>query len=386
MASLSIALFTETYHPMRNGVVTAVSSLAHTLRAMGHEVTICTAHHPDEATAGEDGVIRFPSLMLPSKARYPLAMPFAPKEKREFLLRKPFDILHSHTMLGMGCAALAYHWRRGIPLVFTYHTMVESYTHYFPLPQEWVRQRAAWVTHMYCNTVDHIITPSRFVADLLRKNRVRKPITPIPTGIDIVAMNQVPAGSIRAQYAIPEDYPLLAYAGRMAKEKNIGRIVNAFTEVVQVEPNAHLLLIGGGPAERKIRALLERRHLSSRSRITGYVSHEHVVQCLRESNIFVFASHSETQGLVIGEAMACGLPVVSIEAGAQRELITSGEEGFLVPDADEPFATAILRLIRDPEIRRCMGHKARQRSSGLTAQHCAEQHLDVYYRSMASLD
>lgn len=362
---------------MRNGVVVSVSSFARMLEEMGHRVTIFTVHHPGQQEQ-EEGVFRFPSIMLPTRAQYPLVIPIAPSDARKRLTEQHFDVIHSNSLMLMGHVALTYHRRRHIPLVFTYHTLIEEYTHYIPLPQAMVRQQAINISRDYSNLADHIVTPATHVAELLRRYGVTKPITPIPTGIEIDLIDAVPSGEIRKQYAIPAGVPLLAYSGRFAREKNIARLLSAFRLVLQYEPDAHLLLVGGGPIEDDIRALVDVLGIAHRTRITGFVRREQVIQCVRAADLFIFASQTETQGLVISEAMACGIPVVAVAAAAANEIITPDHEGLLTCDEDAPFAEAIVTLLQDTALRTRMGCQARLRAESLSAQRCTEKLLAVY--------
>lgn len=374
---LSIALFSECYHPMRNGVVVSVASFARILANLGHEVTIFTARHPDQDNA-EIGVCRFPSITFPVRTRYPLAIPIATGEARRMLAEKHFDLIHSHSPMLMGHAAVSYHRRRRIPLVFTYHTLIEEYTHYIPLPQGWVRRRAVHISREYSNAADHIITPTTHVAERLRRYRVVKPISVIPTGVDVDLFDQVPDADIRARYDIPAGVPLVAYAGRIAKEKNIPRVLSAFRLVLNQIPDAHLLLLGGGPYEGSIRRRVEEMGLSACTRMTGFIPRDEIIQGLRCADLFAFASYTETQGLVLGEAMACSIPVVALDVDAPRELVDSGTEGLLVPNEDGPFADAMLTLLRNPSLRHTMGQQARKRADAMSAEQCTARLLDVY--------
>lgn len=374
---LSIAIFSECYHPMRNGVVVSVTSFARELMAMGHRVTIFTVHHPDQAN-DEEGVYRFPSITLPMRARYPIAIPMAPVDARKCLDEQHFDIIHSNSLMLMGHVALFYHHRRNVPLVFTYHTLIEEYAHYIPLPEPMVRWRAICISRDYSNSVNHVITPAAHVAERLRRYEVNTPISVIPTGIDIEFLDSVPPGNIRDIYNIPAGVPLLVYAGRMAKEKNLSRLLNAFHLVLQREPDAHLLFIGGGPLEDDLRLMIDDLCIAHRTRLTGFVDREHLIQGVREADLFVFASKTETQGLVIGEAMACGVPVVAVAAEAPGEIISPGCEGLLTADEDEPFAEAILTLLHDAPLRAQMSRQARIHAESLSAQRCTERLVAVY--------
>ncbi len=380
---LSIAVFTESYHPMHNGVVISVSTFARVLHEMGHQVTIFTAQHPEQQE-DESGVFRFPSITFPFRMIYPLAIPIATGEARRMLLEQPFDLIHSNSPMLMGHVAVSYHKRLNIPLVFTYHTIIEEYTHYIPLPQEWVRRRAVTISREYSNKADHIITPSAAVAERLRRYNVEKPITVIPTGIDIDIIDTVEGDHVRVRYGIPDDATLLVCAGRVAQEKNLPRLLKAFKLILKRIPETHLLLIGGGPEEDSLLELAEKIDIADRFHITGVIPWEDVIRGMRAADIFVFTSTTETQGLVIGEAMACNLPVVTVDADAQRDIITHGVNGVLVHDAEAPFADAVCALIADPKKRKQMGMAARKRAEQISARRCTERLLDVYQQVIAA--
>lgn len=380
---LSIAIFSDCYHPMLNGVVVSVSSFARILAEMGHAVTIFTVSHPDQHGL-EEGVYRFPSVTLPTRARYPLAIPIAPGDARIFLQQQHFDVIHSNSLMLMGYVAKIYQRRWHIPLVFTYHTLLEEYTHYIPLPQALLRRRAIDLSRHYANMADHVITPALHVAERLRRYHVTSPITVIPTGIDLEDIDTATPGNFRERYAIPCESPLLVYVGRLAREKNIARLLNAFHLALRREPDAYLVLLGGGPLEGELRAQVEDLQLAHRVRMPGYLPRDAVLQGLHAADIFVFPSTSETQGLVFGEAMACSLPVVAVSSEAARELITPQREGLLTPDDDASFAEAMVTLLCHPPQRLQMGRQARHLAQGLSARICTERLVHVYRQVIAA--
>jgi 1,2-diacylglycerol 3-alpha-glucosyltransferase len=381
---LSIAVFTECYHPMRNGVVVSISSFTRMLQEMGHEVTIFTARHPDQNGEDSNNIIRFPSITFPIKVKYPIPIPLATREARERLRGGRFDVIHTHAPMMLGHFAMAYRLRSHLPLVFTYHTMIEDYTHYVPLPQGWSRRRAIDLSRIYCNASDHVIAPTPAVEKRLRQYRVNSPISVIPTGIDIDIIDHVQPGNFREQYNIPQDVPLLAYAGRIAKEKNIPRLLSSFREIVKKEPDTHMLLIGGGPYDTEVQKYITENNLDSRVKMTGFVPREQLIAGLKEADLFVFASVTETQGLVIGEAMACNLPTVAVTADATMDLIDNGCEGLLTSDNDGEIADAAIELIRNKNKAAEMGVAARARVETISARKCTERLIDIYHRVISN--
>ncbi len=381
---LSIAVFTECYHPMRNGVVVSISSFTRMLQEMGHEVTIFTARHPDQNGEDAHNVVRFPSITLPIKIKYPIPIPLTTREARERLRGGNFDVIHTHAPMMLGHFAMAYRLRSHLPLVFTYHTMIEDYTHYVPLPQGWSRRRAIDLSRIYCNASDHVIAPTPAVEKRLRQYRVNSPISVIPTGIDIDIIDHITPGNFREQYNIPADVPLLAYAGRIAKEKNIPRLLSSFKQIIKQEPDTHMLLIGGGPYDTEVQNYINENNLAERVKLTGFVPREQLISGLKEADVFVFASLTETQGLVLGEAMACNLPTVAVTADATRDLIDNHCEGILTGDNDGEMAEATLELIRNKN--RCveMGIAARKRVETISARKCTERLIDIYHRVISN--
>ena len=366
---------------MRNGVVVSVASFAQRMIELGHRVTIFTAHHPDQR-GPEEGVYRFPSINFPSRARYPVAIPWAIGKARRALVQGHFDVVHANAPMLMGHAALWYARRRGLPLVFTYHTLYEEYVHYVPFPRLITRPAARWVSRYYSNEVDRVITPTEHVAARLRDYGVVKPITVLPTGIDLGVIDAGASADVRARYAIPPRAPLLVYVGRLAKEKNITRLLGAFRRVLAAQPDAHLLLIGGGPFTRGLHALAREMGLIDNFHVTGFLERDDVMQALYAADLFVFASLTETQGLAIGEAMACSVPIVTVTSPAAREMVTDGREGLLVDDDDATFADAVLHLIRTPVLRREMAIHARRRAEHLSVAACTDRLLDLYYTAI----
>ncbi|NIM04788.1 MAG: glycosyltransferase [Armatimonadetes bacterium] len=379
---MRIALFSECYSPIVNGVVVAVSTLRQELLRLGHQVYLFAPRYPGYQET-EPNIFRFPSISLPTNPRYPLGIPLFSRDLSTHLRDFAPEVVHSHSLFGMGRAAKKAAHRQQARLVFTYHTLLEDYSHYVPLPQPLVRWLARRVSRSFADRADFIIAPGPAAQQALRSYGVVNPVEIIPTGADLSLAEESFSSPIRQRWGIPEEAPLVAFAGRIAKEKNLELLLTAFKEILSRLPAAHLLLIGGGPWEDEIQRLASRLNLSKAVHISGFLPRREVFHALKHAQLFAFPSLTDTQGIVVIEAMACGLPVVATESGAVAEILRNGEEGLVVEATAERFAQALSRVLQDTKERREMGEKARQRAQQFSSARCAEQVLEVYRRAIA---
>jgi len=378
---MRIALFSECYSPIVNGVVVAVSTLRQELLRLGHEVCLFAPAYPGHEDT-DTNVFRLPSLSLPTNPRYPLGIPIFPRRLRGFLQEFAPEVIHTHSLFGMGRAAARTARRLGLPLVFTYHTLLEDYSHYIPLPQILVRWLARRVSRRFADGADFVIAPGPAALQALRSYGVKTPIEVIPTGADLSLAEESFSAPIRQRWVIPEGAPVIAFAGRIAREKNLGLLLNAFSRLLQRIPSAHLLFIGGGPWESEISRLIRQLGLEQAAHFSGFLPRREVFHALSHCQIFAFPSLTDTQGIVVLEAMACGLPAVAARSGAVAEILRDGEEGLVVEPTIEAFAGALLRLLENPTEREAMGQKAKKRAGEFSSANCARRMVEVYRRAI----
>jgi 1,2-diacylglycerol 3-alpha-glucosyltransferase len=349
---MRVAIFTEVYRPIVNGVVTSVESLAEQLRALGHEAFTFAPHIPrGSESAGR--VFRMPSLPLPARTQYRLTLPLvARRNKIRFLSR--CDIIHSHSLFITGWMAAYYARRRfHVPLVFTYHTLLEEYAHYSPLGRRLTTQLTRELTRNYANAADAVIVPTKAVAAALRDLGVRTPLCVVPTGVDVDAFRHVDRGareSLRAQLGIPADAPLLLLVSRLAQEKNIPLAFDVLQLVRRDLPSTRLLVVGDGPLAGVLRENVRSRGLEGVVHFAGAVEHAHIPAYYAAADLFVFPSLTETQGLVLAEAFAAGLPVVAIDSPQTRDVFGEHLAGEIASSA-EAMARAARELLTDAERR-----------------------------------
>ncbi len=382
---MKIALFAEVYRPIVNGIVTSVDTLAHGLRELGHDVYTFAPHIP-RGQEMKGRVFLMPSLPLPARTEYRLTLPLvARRNKQQFLSQ--CDVIHSHSLFITGWMASYYARRRfRVPLVFTYHTLLDRYTHYSPLGPRITSQLTRELTRGYANAADAVIVPTQTVAGALRRDGVTAPMCVVPTGIDVEAFRTVPAGAgvaVRAPYGIAPDAPLLLLVSRLAQEKNVPLAFEALRLLRRELPETQLLLVGSGPLADALRNQARADGLESAVHFAGSVPHDELPAYYAAADVFVFPSGSETQGLVLAEAFGAGLPVVALDSPQTRDVFGGNLAGALVADA-EGMAREIRSLLTDPAVRTTASSHSRAAAAPFDARATAGRVLAVYEAVLAN--
>jgi glycosyltransferase involved in cell wall biosynthesis len=372
---LRVGLFTNNYFPMLGGVPTAVETIRRDLEALGHAVVI-VAPRMAGAPEGERGVIRVPAVPAPTYPDFALPMPLGPSLTRR-LRALDLDVFHAHHPFLLGASARRLARAAGRPFVFTYHTLYERYAHYVPLPHRMVARRAIRWSARFADTADLIIAPSDFVARRLRTLGVRQPIEMLPTGVDLDRFRPGDRASARRSLGLGTEDRVLLYVGRLDREKNLEFLLDAVARVKA--PRIRLLLVGRGTQTAALRRAAATTGLGSRVELRGGSPPAGLPTYYHAADAFVFASTSETQGLAVLEAMACGLAVVAVRASGIEEIVTDGVSGLLVPEDAAAFAGAVDQILADDHLGAKLGIGGREAASlfGSTAQ---AQRLVAAYR------
>jgi len=384
-STLRIGLFSESFHPVQNGVTTSLLTLVAGLRERRHRVWVFAPAH-EQQTEPETNVLRFPSFVTAYNPEYPLAYPFYPRlALATHFHRLRLDIVHTHTPFVLGLTGMKLALSRNLPLVSTYHTLYSLYTHYVPLLPDPLKQGfLEYYLPWYYNRCTQIICPSEVAANALREMRVERPIEIIPTGIPLPspeAIGEEARRATRERLCIPPETPLLLYAGRLAKEKSIGWLLEVFARIRQRAPAARLLIAGGGPDAEELQLEARNLELEPAVQFLGPIPRRQMTALYAAADVFCFPSPSETQGLVIGEARAAGTPCVVVNAGGAPETVTEGEDGFRVPEGDqEAFADRVVRLLCDDALRLRMRALALRNAENYTPQRMVSRVLEVYAR------
>jgi glycosyltransferase involved in cell wall biosynthesis len=335
VSTLRIGLFTEVYRPIKNGIVASVDALANAIRARGHEV-VCVAPSVPNYREDRDDVVRIPSLPLPTRTAYRLAIP---------LLRHDFErtlgdlsIVHTHSPFVTGWMGARLARRLRVPLVFTYHTQLEKYAHYFPFESRMTRGAAAHLTRSYADSADAVIVPTAAMEAHLRALGVRSRIEIVPSGIDLAFFAGGRwRGDLRASLGVPDDGKMVLSVGRLGREKNLELTLEAFARVRTA--GAHLVVIGEGLHRSALQRLARRLGIAGRTTFAGEFERAELPDVYASADALAFTSGSETQGLVLVEALAAGLPVVAVDTPQTRDVL--GASGLIVPPDPVGLAAAI---------------------------------------------
>ena len=372
---LRIAIFSDSALPILNGVSISIDMLVRELRNRGHSVHIYTASHFGYRDT-DPNTFRFRAFETPWTKGYPLALPPFIGMLRRFR-NNTYDIIHTHTPYTIGFVGLRWAQSHNIPIVATYHTLYDRYAHYIPyFPRRYVRFKIAKHTNYYYNRVNHVITPSRAAQKWLRRHAVETPISVIPTGTPSGGM--LNRAEIRASLGLLPEHRALLYVGRIAKEKNLDTLLDMAKLVFSKEPHARLFLVGDGPYRQGAAEYARQLAIGDRVTFVGFVLREEVDKYYAASDLFTFSSISETQGLVVQEAMAHGLPAVVVSGGGAGEAVEDGANGYLVPNEPEIFSQTVLELLQNADLIERLSQGARRSTRGHTPQDMAEDVLSVY--------
>ena len=354
---MRVALFTNNYLPFCGGVTISVETLRTGLEARGHDVWVFAPRFPGGAP-DTGRVIRYPSVPAATYPDFPLAVPYSRRIARQ-VHTIDFDVFHAHHPFLLGPAAWRMARRLGRPLVFTYHTRYEKYAHYVPLTRRVVECAAVKLSTRFATRTDAVIAPSQLIRDDLRGRGVAVPIAVVPTGVDLDRFRPADAVEARRRLGVAGEGPVVLYVGRLDPEKSVGRVLLAFERIASIVPDARLVLVGHGTEAERLQ--IQARHLTARDRITfvGVRAHDALPQCYQAADLFLFASETETQGLVLAEAAACGLPAVAVSAPGADEVVRDGETGLLTKGDAAALAEAAVGLLLDGARRRGMAERAR---------------------------
>lgn len=332
---MRIGIFTDTYTPDINGVVSSVVTLQNALEAHGHEVYIITSHKGLLHSTREGNVFRMPGLELKWLYGYILSTPYHFTVKAE-VEKLNLDIVHVQTEFGVGVFARIVARQLKIPVIYTYHTMYEDYTHYinhFDLPglDNISRKVMNSLTKFLCESVAGIIAPSMKTKEALTRYGVKRPIHIIPTGLDLEAfkpknVKEELCQSIREKYHITEHTNLISYIGRIAPEKSMDIIIDGFQYVK--DPAIKMMIVGGGPSLDDLRKQAKELNLQDRIIFTDKQPREDMPAYYAIADAFVSPSLSETQGMTFIEALAAGLPVFARKDEVLEELVYENKTGY----------------------------------------------------------
>ncbi len=384
---MKILFISDVYFPRINGVSTSIRTFVEQMQNLGHEVHLIAPDY-EVLTQDEAWIKRIPARSIyfdpeDKLMRYGEAIQHLPAFSQEH-----YDIVHVHTPFVAHYLGLKLARELNVPCVETYHTFFEDYLHhYLPwIPKAMARGMARMISKRQCNQVDAIVAPSKPMLDVLRGYGIDVSAEVIPTGLQMHSFEEADGSAFRLNYDIPLDRPMLLYVGRVAFEKNIDFLLNMTKVLVEQRPDALLVVTGEGPAEAGLHKLAKTLGLENNVKFIGYLDRNTELNaCYQAADIFVFASKSETQGLVLLEAMAQGTPVVAIAELGTASILVEGQGALIAPDDVLTFAERVNHLLMYPEERFELGRAARTYALDLwTAKLQAERMLKFYSRLKAT--
>jgi glycosyltransferase involved in cell wall biosynthesis len=349
-------MITDVYFPRINGVSTSIGTFIRELMRLGHHVTLIAPMYGDDDDK-ED--MDFEILRIPSRK-----VPFDPEDRLmkrnlvdlhlKHLARQRFDILHIQTPFVAHYAGIRLARKLDIPVVETYHTYFEEYLYHYLrfMPKTSMQWLARRFTRSQSKNVGAMVVPSTLMHKVLVTYGVEATLRIIPTGLENDRFEGGDGNRFREKYNISLSRPVLCHVGRSAHEKNIDFLLEMLVHVKKTIPDILLVLAGEGPAQEHLRNRSSSLDLNNNIRFLNYLDRDNELKdCYRAGDVFVFASRTETQGLVLLEAMALGVPVVSTAVLGTVDILKPEKGALIAEENAEDFSHKVVTLLGDNELR-----------------------------------
>ena len=377
---MTIAIFTDTYAPEINGVTTSVRLVREELQNRGHTVYLFCPEYGGRMFSDDPDTIRLPSIPYFFRKMKERRFVF-PHFKKLFKVRRlGVDLIHSQVPGNIGVYGLIAAWLFGVPHVHTYHTLYMAYVHYMPIPHSVSTRTVKWISRKFLGRCQRTVSPSYDIRNELKSYGVDAPIDVIPTGVETrrshAFLNPV---KLKDKYGIPEDRPCLLYVGRLGPEKNVAFLFDVMKALRERKTNAHLLIIGDGPDRHRLEGLVHQDALTSSITFAGYIPREEVFSFYAMADLFVFASETETQGLVLLEAMSVGTPAVAVDRMGVSDLLADKRGGIPVRARPAEFANAVETILSDEELMNAKRTEAFEKAEEWSVSRSVER-LEWFYR------
>ena len=378
-------MISDVYFPRINGVSTSIKTFRNKLTELGHEITLITPEY-GPYDRSDSLLLRMPARVVPMDPEDRLMKTGAIYMLEQQLKEECYDLVHIQTPFVAHRVGVRLAHRLGIPVIESYHTYFEEYLyHYFPyLPKSLMRYAARWFTRKQCNNVDALIVPSRAMNTVLQDYGVTRPMEIIPTGIEERYLNWPGITHFRNEYKIDPDRPVLVHIGRVAHEKNIDFLFEVLLEVRLRIPDVLLLIAGEGPALGHLKSLSRKLGLENSVLFVGYLDRDStLLECYLAGDAFIFASRTETQGLVLLEAMALGVPVVSTAVMGTKDILAPGKGGLIAEEDTQDFASRVVEILEDKSLRQRLSDEATDYARDWTADEMAVRMATFYEKTIA---
>jgi 1,2-diacylglycerol 3-alpha-glucosyltransferase len=377
---MKILFISDVYFPRINGVSTSMETYHRNLRLLGHVVHVIA---PDYGVPSfdETDIMRVPSRRIPFDPEDRL-MSFKWVMNQQTKIRSEnYDLIHIQTPFVAHYLGVKLSRMLGIPCVETYHTFFEEYLHhYIPLvPKNLTRLIATRFSRHQGNSLDGMVVPSKPMLRILQSYGITTPTEVIPTGIEPASFILGDRAAFRAKYGIPQDRPVMLFVGRVAHEKNIGFLLRVVDRIRHEIPDILFVLAGEGPALKSLKKEVKELRITENVLFVGNLDrHADLNDCYRAADVFVFSSRTETQGLVLLEAMAQGVPVVSIAELGTRDVLRDGVGVWIAQEELTDFSGKVVTMLGDDQERKVLGDSGREYALEWSASNQAKRMLRFY--------
>ncbi len=383
---MRVVMFTNSYRPIVGGVETSIIRFRKGLLAAGHDVHILA---PERKNFSDDEpyIWRLPAIEAPKQVLDGAFTPSSFEGLMELIVKsvRPHAI-HSHHPFAQGFRADKIARKFGLPLIYTYHTRYDMYAaKYISFAATLAGTVVDELMQRYLQKCDHLIAPTPSIATHIAETYpgLTTPVTVIPTPVDLSAYTRPRSFDVRRQYNL-QDKELLLYLGRIDREKNIGFLLESFAKIMRSRPRAHLLLVGHGKSIEKLQKQADSLGLGDRCTFAGGIDHSLVPACMAAADLFVFSSLTETQGLVLIEAMAAGTPVVAVRAPGSADVLAEGG-GVLVEEDIDEFTRQVCALLDCPPDLHQLGRDAARVVQRFAIPTATQKLVSVYQQHLPKL-
>jgi 1,2-diacylglycerol 3-alpha-glucosyltransferase len=378
---MNICMMTNTYLPHVGGVARSVSTFAEEYRKRNHEVLVVAPEFEGKPLPPRAAAIveRVPAIQKFNGSDFSVKLPMVAGLTPR-LEAFAADIIHAHHPFLLGDTALRIAASKNAPVIFTHHTRYEDYTHYVPFDSPTLKEVAINLSTHFANMCDGVIAPSESIARLIKRRGVEVPVRVVPTGIDVKTFAGGNGARFRKKYSVPENAFVVGHIGRLAPEKNLEYLAEAVALFVKRTPDSRFLVVGAGPSEEKLGEVFTKHGIADRLIMAGKHTGRGLADAYNAMDVFAFASFSETQGMVLAEAMAAGRPVIALNASGVREVMDDGANGYMLDKNAPPkkFAEQLGRMQRDPKRLAAFSAQARRTADKFSRERCADLALAFY--------
>ena len=380
-------MISDVYFPRINGVSTSIQTYSKTLTDQGCQIDLVVPQY-EQTTDDEQNIYRVAARKVPLDPEDRLMNKKQLRLQAEKLIKQhKYDLIHIQTPFLAHNIGIELARKHQLPVVETYHTYFEEYMYnYIPfLPKQFLRMLVRRFTNKQCNALDALIVPSSAMLEVLHNYGVKTPSEILPTGINPELFGKGNGQAFREKQGIEPEAPVMVHVGRVSFEKNIDFLIHMHKELLQSVPKAILLIAGEGPATKHLKKLCEKIGTVHNVKFVGYLDRKQELQsCYAAGDAFVFSSRTETQGLVLLEAMACGTPVVSTAIMGTKDILDSGYGALVAEENHTDFANKVALLLNDKKYQEQLSFEAKDYAKEWSIDHFTGKMINFYERTLKS--